>query len=432
VALAVSPGSGNILLVWEDTSTPDPEIRGRILTASNNLYSSEFAINTLTNGAQLFPDACATTNGFLVTFQTQSFGTNGFQVAARRFLSDGTPVDAQEFCVNSNLLYSALHPIAGLMTNGNFWIAFEKSNGTNQDIYIRSYTGLAVPIQSNDAVWISGAGDQGAPAAARLNDGRFVFAYEDRETAKIEVRLANPAVTAIMLTNGTLLTNNWSFSSPSVAALSDGGFVMVCEAETNNTAASRAVVAQIYNSNGVARTATVLGSHTQRWEQPRVAGMPYGGFVAAWQTTGTSGDSASEFAVFSARFSSNGIPANQQHIVHEVNTSDQEAAAVVSFADGRHLIAWQSFGQDATNGFGIFSDNISSPMARGPGLSLSHTGDDRMVQLSGIPREIYTVETSTNLTTWSLLLVTNTPTGLATWFDLAQTNQLYFRAWSRP
>lgn len=430
--MAVSPASTNVMLVWEDMSSSNMEIRARIFIAANGLYTSEFTVNALTNGLQLFPSVAGTTNGFAVAFQTQGFYTNAYGVAVRRFLADGTPVDAQEFRANVDTVHSALHPVVGVMTNGGLWVMYEKSNGSNQDIYTRSFTESAVPKETGDVSLISDTGDQGSPAIARLRDGRFVFAYENRETGRVDVQVMNPMVTGSVFTTGNILTNAWTYSAPDVAALSDGGFVMVCEAETNNTAAGRAVFAQLYTSGGVARAAMMLGSHTKRWERPSVAAMSNGGFVATWQTVGASGDASDELAVFSARFTANGIPGSWQHLVHEVNTNDQHSAKIVSWADGTHVIAWQSFGQDATNGYGIFSSRVAGPAAQAFGLSIDATGGTGRVSLVGIPHEIYTVETSTNLLGWNHLLTTNTPIGLATWLDLTQTNNLYFRAWSLP
>lgn len=433
VAVAFSPASSNAFFVWEDAPATNVDLRGRIYFSGTGLFSTQQVVNVLTNGQQLFPSVAGTSNGFLVAWQTHGFYTNNYAIAARRFLSNGVPVEAQEFRVNVDTNFSATRPVAGVLTNGGFFVAYERSNGSDQNLYMRRYAADGSTADLSDAPLIGSGADEGAPALARLKGGSFVLAYENRDTDTVPVAVLNSTMTAGFFASSNLLTNAWVFSSPAVAALTDGGFVMVCDAETNNTAAGRMVVAQLYTSNGVARAAMVLGSHTQRWERPRVAGMPNGGFVVTWQTPGSPGDSTNAFAVYSARFTSNGVPASWPHAVPAVNSNDQESAVVVSLSDGSHIIGWQSFGQDTTNSHGVFVTGASGPPTTGPVLAIGATGSTGTVRVAGASYELYTIETSTNLQQWVFLTQTNSPTGISTWLDLARTNKLrHFRAWGYP
>jgi len=146
-------------------------------------------------------------------------------------------------------------------------------------------------------------------------------------------------------------TTAWH-ESPSIASLTDGGFVVVWDSNVLD-GSYLGVYGQRFDSNG-----NKIGSEfrvntwTTDWqENPSIASLPDGGFVVVWSSgcgygweptcTGTSQDGSS-WGVYGQRFDSNGNKVGSEFQVNTWTTGDQYAGSIASLPDGGFVVVWSS------------------------------------------------------------------------------------------
>jgi hypothetical protein len=146
-------------------------------------------------------------------------------------------------------------------------------------------------------------------------------------------------------------------SSPAVAPLPGGGFVVVWESN-NQDGSGFAVVGRIFDSRGNALTGDFLVNTFAPGLQaaPRVSSDAAGNFVVVWHSENQDGSAR---GVFGRRFLSNGFPASGEFLVNTYTSNFQQYPVVSAVADGRFVVVWESGNtiggqtQDGNN-YGVF------------------------------------------------------------------------------
>jgi len=133
---------------------------------------------------------------------------------------------------------------------------------------------------------------------------------------------------------------------PAIAALSDGGFVVVWddESETGGDTDGKAIRAQIFGPDGapeggefLANTATFADQET-----PSVTGLDNGEFVIAWadRSTFLSPPQDSVEDVRAQRFDASGNKIGDEFLVNTTRTAAQDSPDLAPLADGGFVAAW--------------------------------------------------------------------------------------------
>ena len=138
---------------------------------------------------------------------------------------------------------------------------------------------------------------------------------------------------------------------PDVAALSNGGFVAVwyaSEFDDND----KVIVGQRFNAAGkqVGKDTMLNQYITGTQENPAVAGLQNGGFVAVWNGAGQSDSQGAYMRLFSA----SGNALGDDIRVNAVIDGQQDNADVVQLAGGDIIVTWASKDQDGS-GYGIYA-----------------------------------------------------------------------------
>jgi Ca2+-binding RTX toxin-like protein len=130
---------------------------------------------------------------------------------------------------------------------------------------------------------------------------------------------------------------------PRIAALSNGGFVIVWRNESPTS-----FLAQRYSANGsaVGGELTIKSGSAQSYD---VAGLTGGGFVAIW----SDGAGGAGMEVYGRQFDSNGSPLAGEFPVNTFSAGGQISSAVSELADGGYVMLWHSDGQDG-GGLGVY------------------------------------------------------------------------------
>ncbi|MEO1688837.1 MAG: hypothetical protein AAFU61_13110, partial [Pseudomonadota bacterium] len=142
---------------------------------------------------------------------------------------------------------------------------------------------------------------------------------------------------------------------PSVAGLTGGGFVAVW---TDNTldGSGRGIFATRYDAAGVAvpgQTEFQVNTETSSTQsQPRVVGLSDGGYQVTWTsaTSGSAGDGDSN-GIFTQRYDATGSAVGGERQVNAETAGGQDVSDVAALAGGRAVVVWVS-DTDGTAGDG--------------------------------------------------------------------------------
>ncbi|PHO03435.1 hypothetical protein CSC82_16235 [Rhodobacteraceae bacterium 4F10] len=285
------PGGGYVT-VWNDGIRDGDQdgVFGRVFDASGAPVGTEFQVNTLSASNQASPEIIGlSSGGFLVVYD--SFGIDGslHGIAGQQFTANGVAV-GDEFVINTTTSSIQSIPAVTELTNGNIavtWVSFG-GDGNNYGI--------------QGQVISSGGG---------LIGDEFI---------------ANTF---------TLGGQYW----PDVAALSDGGFVVVWDTDGQDrhsfgsygqrfNAAGEAVgdEFQLHTSDGFSQT------------RPKVVGLDDGGFVAMWESNHQAG--ISNYGLYLQRFDASGNRVGGEEQINSHGNSAIRSHEITELDDGGFFVSW--------------------------------------------------------------------------------------------
>ncbi|MGH7896373.1 MAG: hypothetical protein ACREQQ_00350 [Candidatus Binatia bacterium] len=144
---------------------------------------------------------------------------------------------------------------------------------------------------------------------------------------------------------------------PAVASDSAGAFVIVWES-VGQDGSAEGIFGRRFSTTGTGLgsefRASSYGTGAQR--SPAVAADAGGDFVVVWESANQDG---SDYGVFGRRFASNGAAMGTEFAVNSYVQGDQAGASIASDADGRFVVVWTSYVQDADTP-GIFGQRFDS------------------------------------------------------------------------
>jgi hypothetical protein len=147
---------------------------------------------------------------------------------------------------------------------------------------------------------------------------------------------------------------------PTVAALADGGYVIVWESDEQDGAGS-GIFGQRYSADGVIVgpefliNTQVLGSQVD----PQVAGLAGGGFVVTWTDQDSNVD-GSGWGVFAQQYSAGGTPQGSPFLVNTTTSSSQYEPTIAALNDGGYLIAYRDGGNADGSADGVFAQRYDA------------------------------------------------------------------------
>ena len=130
-------------------------------------------------------------------------------------------------------------------------------------------------------------------------------------------------------------------SSPSIAALADGGYVVTWDSESQD-----GDLAGIYGQRYDASGATVgleflINTETESSQyNSSITSLSDGGFVVTWTSTLQDGDSA---GIFGQRYDAAGGTVGLEFQINTHTQYDQSQVSVASLVDGGFVVTWSSF-----------------------------------------------------------------------------------------
>ena len=198
----------------------------------------------------------------------------------------------------------------------------------------------------------------GSKIAATIGDSVFIFTLDlpevHLETECIDLKLADgDLVGGLFIPSEEFQVNTYTENRqdrPSVASLSDGGFVVTWQSNGQDGSGS-GIYGQLYNADGTTNGGEFqVNSHTIGNQAfPAVAALEYGGFVVIWLHPYD--------GIFGQLYNADGSTKGSQFQV-ETSGSSHYVPSITGLSDGGFVITWTSEGHQEG---GVYSEewNIS-------------------------------------------------------------------------
>ncbi len=354
---------GGYVIVWESW-TQDGEdygIFGQRFAADGTTLGSEFQVNTTVDDKQEDASVAGLADGgFIVTWTSTNLFSGRLDVFAQRYDLNGAAVGG-EFQANTYTTSHQFESIVTALDGGGYLITWTSlyQDGRGYGVFAQRYNADGSTDGSEFQVNSTIESSQNVVGATALSDGGVVlwwYGYGPDDSIDVMLQKYDAAGLAVGGESVVETPNFFANRSHEVAALSNGGFVMVWQAQ-KDSGNSPEIRARQYAADGsVVGKAFTVNTHTDDTQsEPHVAALSTGGYVVVWQSRFQDG---SGYGIFAQRFNPDRTPDGGEFQVNSFTQSDQSNPAVTSLANGDFVVSWTSSGVDGSSA-GIASKTFS-------------------------------------------------------------------------
>lgn len=183
-ARVAAAGNGEFVVVWFANQTDERNVFARRFSANGVALGPAFRATEMATGDQgdqEWPDVAMDSDGdFVVVWQ--SFLPTDYNVYARRFSSDGTPLTG-DLLVNEVTACSQSFPSVASDADGDFVVAWHDRRGlcglgsTGIDIWARAFSSTGVPLGGEHQVSSEPGNDDYLTEVSMDSDGDYVVTW---------------------------------------------------------------------------------------------------------------------------------------------------------------------------------------------------------------------------------------------------------------
>ena len=310
---------GGAVFVWQGgVEGLNQHVYARFLTPTNTWTTTgDISVNTFTNYFQINP-AVAVLNNSNVVVVWASFdqaGSNSLLDVYGQMLSPAGQKIGGEFLINQFTSYNQRSPAVAALKGGGFvvvWISEQENR-------------LAVlPGSTNTAAGLNATTTPSADVYARFYDGNGV-----------------PAINGLGTTGEFLVNSNSNpCAEPSIAAASDGGFLIVWTAhDTVNYTNGWDIYARSFSSTGVGGAVALVNAYAYGDQYaPRVSAIDTD-YMVTWTSLGQDGSREGVYGQFL-----HGVaPVGGEFLVNTTTIGQQMQPVVTSDGADQFLVVWTSY-----------------------------------------------------------------------------------------
>ncbi|MBL4645600.1 MAG: hypothetical protein JKY99_03985, partial [Rhizobiales bacterium] len=178
---------------------------------------------------------------------------------------------------------------------------------------------------------------------------------------------------------------------PSIASLSDGGFVVTWTDSSQSDGSSHAVRGRVFDANGVQSGSEFqVNTYSSSLQyDPFVTGLVDGGFVVSWSSRNQDG---SDDGIFAQRYDASGARVGPEFQINGYTSNKQFGSSIAALAQGGFVVSWSSSGQEGSalggaNGSGIIA-YISIPDPTNNGIYQKTYALEDAVLVGGIGSDL--------------------------------------------
>ena len=366
--------AGNFVIAWESLDQDEAGgwgIYAQRFDSGGNPQGNEFKVNTYTASSQLNASVSLNDAGdFAIAWQSLLQDGAGWGIYTQRYDPSGNP-QGSEFKVNTHTAGSQQNPSVSLNAAGNFviaWESFGQDAPGGYGVYAQRFDSSGNSLGSEFKVNTHTAENQQNPSVSLNAAGNFVIAWnsnlQDTSFQGIYAQRYDPSGNPLgsEFKVNTYITN--AQSGPSVCLNTAGNLVIAWHSDGQD-GDGFGIYAQRYDPSGnlVGSDVPVNNYTASDQHDPAAAMDAYGNFVIAWKSFGQ--DAPGGYGVYAQRFDRTGNPVDGEFRVNTTTAGIQQNPSVAMDASGNFVVAWESFGQDAPGGYGVYAqrfDRTGNPL----------------------------------------------------------------------
>ena len=340
--------------------------------ADGNALGGEFQINTEANDKQQSPSLAGLDDGgFIATWQSRGQDGSGDGIYAQRYDAFGEPVgpitltgDAGDNTINVGEGIALVDGAAGDDTLQGGGGDDTLQGGGGDDTLVGGEGNDTLigdePTGEEFVVNSTKADDQKAPDIATLDGGGFVVTWKSTapEGGGFHVYGQRYDANGDAVGDEFQVTDDVSGDRQSVAALDDGGFVVVWEPKGSLDGSGFSVFGRRFDADGTGGDPFLVNTTTgDNQGDPTISALDDGGFVVTW--TDFSGADGSSAGVFGQRYDAGGAKVGGEFQINTFTSNIQIIPAMATLSDGGLVVTWWSLGQDGS-GYGIYGQRYDA------------------------------------------------------------------------
>ncbi|MEO1193394.1 MAG: calcium-binding protein [Pseudomonadota bacterium] len=330
--------NGNFLVAYTDDSNSvdsdtGTDIIGRLYDAEGQALGNSFQLNSFRNiHEESDPEIAALSDGgFVMVYE--DFDT-AVDIIFQKYNANGTSVDTGTVAFDPAGADGIADPKVAVFSDDSFVVVYTRSVGAGTDVRARivdssGTVGSEITIRT-------GSGDPREPTVTVLENDNFVvsFVEDDPAGAGIEFSILDSSGGFVRSGINVVSPQTDENEEPYVEALTGGGFVIAWTNETNF--ADENIYARVFNASGTDISGLVnVATNADDDAEPSVAALNDGGFMVIYDDDGTE-------AIRGRRFDASGNTVGAE-ITLQSNGELVNTPEVAALGDGRFVATWQIF-----------------------------------------------------------------------------------------
>jgi hypothetical protein len=391
-SLAMDMDGDLVVAWWTYGANFDAEIAAQRFSRVGAAAGGETRVNSQSAGFQYQPSVAADADGdFLVTWTSSGQDGSYYGNYAKRFTAAGAELpppagapagEGNEFRINTFTTSDQQQPAAALDADGDAviaWMSRGQDAAGSAGVYAQRYdesTDTAAPFMTGLRAGVTDLppGGRVIYPTSRLN---LLFSQElssagvNSANIRSNYALTRNGADASALIDGAafalnLATRKYEATLTLTGPLPDGQYLLSPRANLRDTAGNLldgdrngapggAVVGRTFTVSSVVpvgNEAPVNSTLLSQQDGAVVAADADGDFVVAWQSSGQ--DAPGGRGIYARQFNAAGVPQTGEIPVNQFTAGGQSNPAVAMDGDGDFVVVWQSSAQDG-DGYGIYA-----------------------------------------------------------------------------
>jgi hypothetical protein len=336
-------------------------------------------VNTYTSSTQYHSSVAGLNDGsHVIAWESNSQDGSSYGIYAQHYDVTGRAL-GDEFLVNSYTSSDQSSPEVTALADGGYVVTWRDSSGhsggSSWDVRGQRYDASGNTLGDEFRVNTYTSSEQREPAVSATLDGGFVVTWMDSSGhdggSSWDIRGQRYDASGELIGDEFLVNSHTGSSQqyPSVAALGDGGFVVMWQDQSGHDGGSSwDIRGQRYETlvDGDGNVTTqAAGSEflVNTWtnstqDYPDVSSLMDGGFVVTWEdSSGHDGGSSSD--IRGQRYDADGGAVGDEFLINTYVDSDQYQPSVTELDDGGFVVTWSSNNQDGSN-YGVYSQRFDA------------------------------------------------------------------------
>ena len=382
--------NGGWLVTWESVGQDGdgPGIYQQIYSSTGQPFGSEKNVNSTVEYSQFGQQVVALQGGgWVVVWQNQSQNSDGIDIHQQVFDAGGAARGPQT-CVNTHMPKNQTFPQALALPDGGWVVVWQSydQDGSRSGIYQQVFHADGKPNGVETQLNTTTLGDQSDPRIALLAGGGWVVTWQSENHDGSGLGICQRAFDAdgnIISDMGVNTTTAGHQTGAQVAALPEGGWVVTWQSPG---ASGLDIFQRVFDADGTPRGPEIRVSSHDAGDQtrPLVAVLAGGGWVVTWQSEGQ--DAEFGLGLYQQVFDEDGNAVGGERQVNTRTAHDQSDHQITALSDGGWVVTWTSFYQDEDLG-GVYQQAFNAsgePEGEEIRVNVHTTGNQTLPQIKAL------------------------------------------------